>query len=251
MTESQGRTFWDLTCYEHVPESPQKLGLPQPPLELPIDPSAQRISLPDPRGVTAPSTDLWLAVNRRRTVRNYAQTPLSLDELSLLLWASQGVREVSARPVTLRTVPSAGARHAFETYLLVNSVEGLEPGIYRYSAIEHVLLPYDLAADVNSRITAACLDQSQVANSAVTFAWAAVMERMYWRYTERGYRYILLDAGHVCQNLYLAAEGLSCGVCAIAAFDDDLFNQALRLDGVNQFVVYAASLGKRKIPEKG
>jgi len=75
------------------------------------------------------------------------------------------------------------------------------------------------------------------------------MERMYWRYTERGYRYILLDAGHVCQNLYLAAEGLGCGVCAIAAYDDDLFNQAFGLDGVNQFVVYAASLGKRKSSE--
>lgn len=250
MTESQGKTFWELTRYEHVPQSPQKLGLPQPPLELPIDPAAPRISLPDPRSMSTPSIDLWQAINRRRTVRNYAPTPLSLDELSLLLWSTQGVREVSARPVTLRTVPSAGARHAFETYILVNTVEGLEPGIYRYAAVEHILLPYNLAEDVNSRFTAACLDQSQVANSAVTFAWAVVMERMYWRYTERGYRYILLDAGHVCQNLYLAAEGLTCGVCAIAAFDDDLFNQTLGLDGVNQFVVYAASLGKRKSVEK-
>jgi SagB-type dehydrogenase family enzyme len=153
---------------------------------------------------------------------------------------------VSKRPVTLRTVPSAGARHAFETYLLINKVEGLTPGLYRYAAIDHALVTLDLSPEVNARLTAACEDQSQVATSAVTFAWGAVIERMIWRYPERGYRYILLDAGHVCQNLYLAAEALGCGVCAIAAYDDDLTNQVFGLDGENQFIVYLASLGKRK-----
>jgi len=73
-----------------------------------------------------------------------------------------------------------------------------------------------------------------------------VIERMSWRYPERGYRYILLDAGHVCQNLYLVAEALGCGVCAIAAYDDDLTNQVFGLDGESQFIVYLASLGKRQ-----
>lgn len=88
-----------------------------------------------------------------------------------------------------------------------------------------------------------------VKNSAVTFFWAAVTYRMGWRYGERGYRYLFLDAGHVCQNLYLAAEAVGCGVCAIAAFEDDTLNQLLGLDGVEQFAVYVATAG-RKIPSK-
>lgn len=250
MTTSQGKTFWELTKYEHLPVSPQNQGVPQPPLELPVDPAARLIPLPAPAEIEKPPMDLWQAIDQRRTVRNYAETALSMEELSLLLWVTQGVRRVTARPVTLRSVPSAGARHPFETYILVNRVEGLSPGLYRFAAIEHALLAVDLAPEMNARITAACQDQSQVASSAVTFIWAAVIERMTWRYPERGYRYILLDAGHVCQNLYLAAQALDCGVCAIAAFDDDLFNQTIGADGVSQFVVYAASVGKRNPTQK-
>lgn len=245
MSQSNGSTFWKMTKYEHVPKSPQDLGLPQPALELPIDPAAERIPLPKPGEIAKNELDIWQAIEQRSTVRNYSDQALTLAELSLLLWHTQGVKRVSKRPVTLRTVPSAGARHAFETYLLVNRVQGLPAGLYRYAAIDHALLALDLASDVNARLTAACEDQSQVANSAVTFAWGAVIERMIWRYPERGYRYILLDAGHVCQNLYLAAEALGCGVCAIAAYDDDLTNQVFGLDGESQFIVYLASLGKR------
>lgn len=249
MIEKQGKTFWELTKYPYLPVSPQNSGLPQPPLELPIDSAAALIPLPKPSEIAPPSIDLWAAIDMRKTVRNYAGTPLSLEELSLLLWATQGVHRISSRPATLRTVPSAGARHAFEAYLLVNQVEGLPSGLYRFAAIEHALLAVDLSEDINARITAGCEDQTQVARSAVTFIWAAVIERMEWRYPERGYRYILLDAGHVCQNLYLAAAAMNCGVCAIAAFDDDLLNKELRVDGTSQFAVYAASLGKRKSAE--
>jgi SagB-type dehydrogenase family enzyme len=83
-----------------------------------------------------------------------------------------------------------------------------------------------------------------VNTSGVTFFWVAVSERMEWRYPVRGYRYLHLDAGHVCQNLYLAAEAISCGVCAIAAFDDEKVNEALNLDGENLFVIYVATVGK-------
>lgn len=245
MKQSNGHTFWEMTKYEHVPKSDQDSGVPQPALELPVDPSAVVIPLPKPAEIQKPSTIIWQTIEQRTSVRNYAEQPLTLEELALLLWYSQGVKRVSKRPVTLRTVPSAGARHAFETYLLINKVEGLTPGLYRYAAIDHALVVHSLAPDVNARLTAACLDQTQVATSAVTFAWGAVIERMTWRYPERGYRYILLDAGHVCQNLYLAAEALGCGVCAIAAYDDDLTNQVFGLDGENQFIVYIASLGKR------
>lgn len=245
MTESIGKTFWQNTKPAFVPQSPQSRGEPQPPLELPYDPTARLIPLINPERLSLPSASLWDVMAKRTTLRRYSSQSLTLNELSVLLWFTQGVKEVTNRPVTLRTVPSAGARHAFETYLLVNRVEDLQPGIYRYIALEHALLGLNFGGDVNEQLTQACFNQRQVATSAVTFFWAAVVERMQWRYPERGYRYLLLDAGHICQNLYLAAEGLGCGVCAIAAFDDDAVNAALGLDGKTIFVAYAASLGKR------
>jgi SagB-type dehydrogenase family enzyme len=245
MTESIGRIFWEQTKPAHVPESDQHNGLPQPPLELPYDPSSPLIQLSDFQTIEAPTANLWQVIEQRISLRRYSQEKLSLDELSLLLWATQGIKEITQRPVTLRTVPSAGARHAFETYLLINQVDSIQPGLYRYIAGEHALLGLEFAADINERITQACFNQRQITNSAVTFVWAAVLERMAWRYPERGYRYLLLDAGHVCQNLYLTAEALGCGVCAIAAYDDDALNTVLNLDGEQLFAIYAASLGKR------
>jgi SagB-type dehydrogenase family enzyme len=245
MSHSIGKTFWQQTKHAFLPPSPQSLEEPQPPLELPYNPTTALIRLVNPDQLSLPVASLWEVMNRRRTLRRYSSDPLTLNELSALLWFTQGVKEVTNRPVTLRTVPSAGARHAFETYLLINRVEGLQPGIYRYVALEHALLGLNFDENNNEKLTQACFNQRQVATSAVSFFWAAVGERMFWRYPERGYRYLLLDAGHVCQNLYLAAEGLGCGVCAIAAYDDDAINAALGLDGETLFIVYAASLGKR------
>ena len=219
--------------------------MPQPPLEQPYPPEATLIDLPEPESLQVPALDVRAAIEQRVTRRRYADQAYTLQELSFLLWCTQGVKQVTERPATLRTVPSAGARHAFETYLLINRVEGVRPGVYRYIALEHALLEIDLSDDVNQRATDACFFQKQVQTSAVTFFWAAALERMAWRYTERGYRYLHLDAGHVCQNLYLAAEVIGAGVCAIAAFDDEVLNQTLKLDGENNFVVYVASTGKR------
>jgi SagB-type dehydrogenase family enzyme len=246
MAESIGQEFMRRTCYGEISESPQELGIvPQPPLELPAPEGAELIDLPGLDQVKVPAMDLRTAIEGRRTVRKYAAASLSLNELTYLLWVSQGVKKVTTRPSTVRTVPSAGARHAFETYLLINRVEGLNPGLYRYLAVENQLVHLQADAQINALITAACLGQSQVAQSAVTFIWTAVVERMFWRYTERGYRYLHLDAGHVCQNLALGAEQLGCGICPIAAFQDEDLNRVLGLDGKDQFVIYLASLGKK------
>jgi SagB-type dehydrogenase family enzyme len=246
MAENIGQEFMRRTRYDELSDSPQEGGIiPQPPLELPAPEGAEVIDLPKPADVAVPAMDLRAAVEGRRSLRKYAESALTLDELTYLLWVSQGVKHVSSRPSTARTIPSAGARHAFETLLLVNRVNGLAPGLYRYMAIENKLAKLPAPADINARITAACLGQSQVATSAVTFIWEAVVERMFWRYVERGYRYLHLDAGHVCQNLALGAEQLNCGICPIAAYDDDQLNGVLGLDGVQQFVIYLASVGKK------
>ena len=245
MTNSIGKEFMRLTRYEHLSPSAQSLGEPIPPLVLPLPADARLVDLPSPADITLPALDLRAAIEQRRSLRKYAEQPLSLAELSFLLWATQGVKMVTPRPATLRNVPSAGARHAFETYLLANRVEGLAAGLYRFAAMDHKLLAVDLAEDVAERTVHACADQHMVGQAAVSFIWVAVVERMVWRYVERSYRYLHLDAGHVCQNLYLAAEALGCGACAIAAFDDDLLNEVVGADGEAQFAIYAAALGKK------
>jgi SagB-type dehydrogenase family enzyme len=245
MENSFGNQFLESTKRKNMPPSGQSQGNPQPPLELPIPSDTELINLPSPSRIKIPSMDLRQAIEKRETLRAYSATELSLDELSYLLWVSQGVKAVTEKTATKRNVPSAGSRHAFETWLLVNRVESLEPGLYRYVALSHKLIRMPAAQTIRQILTDACLHQKHVFESAVTFFWVAVAERMTWRYPARGYRYLFLDAGHVCQNLYLAAEQIGCGVCAIAAYDDDLVNQALQVDGKNFFTIYIASLGKR------
>lgn len=242
-----GKEFMEKTKYQYLSESMQRRGLPQPPLEYKYDSFIEQIKLRDPKELSQFPTDLKIAIEKRKTFRSYRQESLNMDELTYLLWCTQGVKEINNNKITKRTIPSAGARHAFETYLLINRVEGISPGLYRYLALEHSLLPVLTDNDIAQKITTACLEQQQVLNSAVTFIWVVINERMYWRYGERGYRYMHLDAGHVCQNLYLGAEAIGCGVCAIAAFDDDQINSVLELDGENQFVIYLGTLGKKQI----
>lgn len=239
-----GKEFMEKTKYKHLSPSDQARGLPHPPVELELETAVSIIDLPDPRKYEA-DISLTQAIVQRVSVRKYADTPVSLPELSYLLWCIQGVKSVESHLVTLRTVPSAGARHAFETYLLVNNVAGLAPGLYKFLAVDHQLAKLEAGENISDIITEACLRQRFVKTSAVTFIWTATAYRMTYRYGQRGYRYLHLDAGHVCQNLYLAAETTTCGVCAIAAFDDDQLNQALSLDGEAQFAVYVATLGKK------
>jgi SagB-type dehydrogenase family enzyme len=233
------------TKYRHLEPSDQMKKLPQPPLEVQAVEGKTVHDLPDPRMVRVKHVDLTEAISKRVSVRNYSEESLSLDELSYVLWCVQGVKEVTKRPATQRTVPSAGARHCFETYVLVNSVEGLKPGLYRFLAIDHKLQEVDMSEDIAERVTAGCYGQRFVFNSAITLILTAVRYRMMWRYTERGYRYMHLDAGHVMQNLYLCAEAINSGACAIAAFFDDQLNEALGVDGVEQFTVYVGALGKK------
>jgi SagB-type dehydrogenase family enzyme len=245
MEDKAGNQFLEISKSKNMPPSAQTQGLTQPPLELTIPSNAEMIDLPTPSQIKIPSMDLRQAIEKRETRRVYLETNLSLTELSYLLWVTQGVKAVTDRPVTKRTVPSAGSRHAFETWLLVNRVDDLQPGLYRYVALTHKLIRMPANEAIRRILTDACSHQKHVFESAVTFFWVAVAARMTWRYPARGYRYLFLEAGHVCQNLYLAAEQIGCGVCAIAAYDDDLVNEALQLDGKDLFTIYIASLGKR------
>ncbi|MHA1995943.1 MAG: SagB/ThcOx family dehydrogenase [Candidatus Hodarchaeales archaeon] len=266
MVQGIGKEFMRKTKYQFMDPSDQNKGVPQPPLESKYDSSKPLIGLIEPNQLDISDFPLQKCIEKRRSIRTYSNDALNLMELSWLLWCTQGIRNEDLKKlrssfsddfeveeinkilktVTLRNVPSAGARHAFETLLLINRVEGIEPGLYRYIATRHKLLEISRDPNLPLKMKKAAYDQSMLAKSAVSFIWVADTYRMTWRYGERGYRYLLLDAGHVCQNLYLSAENINCGVCAIAAFNDDEFNSLLGLDSEEQFVIYLATVGKKR-----
>lgn len=246
MLKQNGYQFVEETKYPHLSESDQQLSKSQPPYEIPLEKDQPLIDLPDPSSIDFDSYDLRRAIEERRSLRRYSEEALSLEELSYLLWLTQGVKKVDEkRHVVWRTVPSAGCRHPFETYLSINRVAGLESGLYRFVATQHKLVALDISDTFNEQLTDVCLGQRQVATSAVTFIWAAVPYRTIWRYSERSYRYLYLDAGHICQNLHLAAESINCGICAIGAYDDDAADALLEFQPPEMFVIYMASLGKK------
>jgi len=242
-----GAEFILNSCYSHMGPTPEKQGAPLPSYLPEIPPAEELIALPEPAALNLGRADLREIMEQRRSVRRYDENaPLSLEELSLLLWLTQGVKKVSEKTgMSLRTSPSAGARHPLETLLAVRRVEGLEPGIYHFIAHRHALLPLISGADILDQIGASTGGQAQVLTSAVTFIWVALPYRTSFRYGTRAYRYLFLDAAHVSQNLHLAAESIGCGVCAIGAFEDEAANAALGLDGQEQFVIYMASVGKK------
>ena len=223
----------------------QTKGLPPPPIELSYNKKKNIIDLPDVNDINIDAIDLREAIEKRISVRSYAKNKISLEELSWLLWCTQGVKKVTDKPSTMRTVPSAGAFHPFETYILANRIENLSPGLYRFLAIEHMLVEVSLEPDLIDRITEACWMQPLLKESAVTFIWTLVADRIMWRYGKRGLRN-LMEAGHICQNLYLSAEAIHCGVCAIGGFGDKKINNILGIDDKEQAVVYLATVGKKK-----
>ncbi len=240
-----GKNFIKFTRYNLLPPSDQAMGLPQPPLQTVPQNAKEFIDLPTPEISDENVKSFKTLAENRKSVRKYSDTPLSLEELSFLLWCSQGVKKIAGDKATFRTVPSAGARHAIETYILVNNVTGLEMGIYWYNALEHKISPIIISESIADKITETCFSQKFVKESALTFIWVADIYRMSWRYVDRGFRYLFLDAGHICQNVYLAAESINCGACAIAAYEDDDMNALLKLDIEKQFVIYLATVGKK------
>lgn len=251
MLKADGYQFVEETKLPNLSESDQNLQKPQPPYEVPLKNGRPLIDLPEPEEIHLGHYDLRKAIEERRSLRRYSKDSLTLEELSYLLWLTQGVKSIDEkRNVTWRTVPSAGCRHPFETYLSINRVDRLDPGLYRYMALKHKLAPIRLDEQFNEELTGACGGQRQILTSAVTFIWAAVPYRTVWRYAERSYRYLYLDAGHVCQNLHLAAESINCGVCAIGYFDDDAVDALVELVPPEMFVIYMASLGKKNPPSE-
>lgn len=222
----------------------QKDGIPHPPIQKPHDPAAPAIALVPADRFSVGQMPFLDVLRRRRSRRKYTTEPLSLEELSFLLWSTQGIDKlIQEERVSLRPVPSGGARHPFETYLLVNNVTDVPSGLYRYLPLDHKLCLLAFDPGLVQRIHAAAFDQ-YVLDSAVTFIWTVLPYRTEWRYTFLSYRVIAMDIGHVCQNLYLAAEALGAGACAIGAYDQARMDALIGVDGADEFTIYLAPVGK-------
>jgi len=222
-------------------KSDQKKGVPAPSFEKPYPENASLISLPVAKDLSEKS--VGKAIADRMSRRKFTDEPITLEELSFLLWATQGVKRVG-KVATLRTVPSAGARHPFETYLYVRKVEGLNEGIYRYLPLEHALILQKTDRYLREQLIRATLDQVFIGDAAVVFIWAAIPYRTEWRYGPVSHKVILIDAGHVCENLYLSCESINLGTCAVAAYSQKQMDEFVGIDGEDEFVVYLAPVGK-------
>ena len=226
-------------------QTDQNRGIKPPAIEKPVHADSRIIDLkPVHTMQDIPDMDLTTAIGNRRSRRKYLQQPLTLDEISFLLWSIQGVRKQIDDATAYRTVPSAGCRHSFETYLCVLNVSGLEKGIYRYLPLGHKLLFEHTEDNLENRIVEAALGQPFFGRAPVSFIWTTVPYRMEWRYDIAAHKVIAIDAGHVCQNLYLACEAIKAGTCAVAAYNQDLIDRLVKVDGSEEFTIYMAPVGK-------
>jgi SagB-type dehydrogenase family enzyme len=229
-------------------ETDQMKGLPIPPIQKPYSEDAELVDLVNPEQFSLGNMPLIEAIRNRRSHRSFTQESLTLGELSFLLWVTQGMEKLIRNGlVTIRTVPSGGGMHPFETYLLINRVEGVSPGLYRYLALNHKLLKLPSeGADLPSRINEASNGQNFIGESAVVFVWTVRPYRIEWRYGEDSLKDILISVGHICQNLYLACESIRAGTCAIVAYNQKLLDSLVGVDGEDEIALYLAPVGRVK-----
>ncbi|MEW5900540.1 MAG: SagB/ThcOx family dehydrogenase [Acidobacteriota bacterium] len=240
MAAGAGDLFQTETRYFRSKPPGGYLDRPRRPAPYKTYPDAPRVRLSSP--AEDGGMPIWEAIRRRRSERNFQNSPLSLPELSQLLWASQGVTKKFA-DFELRAAPSAGALYPVETYLSVQMVEAVDSGIYHYNVRRHEL-ELVRSGDFRFQTAQAALDQGFMAEAALIFAWTAIFARSKWKYRERAYRYIYLDAGHIAQNVALAAVALGLGSCQVAALYDEEVNEVLGVDGKEESIIYMTAVGR-------
>lgn len=240
-----GRNFMRARWSDETFVSDQMKKLPQPPLvKAPM--GGEKIALPRDFGSLPFQNDILAVLAGRKSSRVYTREPVTLLAFSFLLWAQQGVKSVRGKSyATIRTVACGGARHEFELYIAVLNVEGLKPGLYHYLPMTHEVELLSEAEPTQLGVLAgsALADQPWCARGAAVFFYSIVPYRAEWRYSTNAHRVALIDAGHITQNLYVACSALSLGTCAIAALDSDASDALFGLDGEEEFIFYAATLG--------
>ncbi len=194
------------------------------------------IDLPAPQ--TESDTSIEEAIAARRSVREYTGEPITIAELSQILWAAQGINGLEGH----RSAPSAGALYPLEVYVAAGSVEGLPAGAYRYVPDGHRLTPVR-QGDLRAKLAEAAVGQESVRDAAADLIITGVYERTTGKYGERGVRYVHMEAGHAAENVYLQAESLGIGTVSIGAFDDAALRQILTLPE-NETPLYVMPIGR-------
>jgi SagB-type dehydrogenase family enzyme len=258
VTEAAGERFQRETRYTLEGLSGHRLDWANRPPGFKIYRDAPLTALPPPFEGPPDRPDasggFWAAVARRRSVRQFSPDPLSLLSLSRLLWASAAVTRVAPNHL-YRAAPSAGGLYPIETYLAAGRVEGLPPGLYHYrvAGVDEEgrldpggghLLEEVQAGPVGRELAQAALGQGLVAEAPVVFVWTAVVARSRWKYRERAFRYIYLDAGHIAAQLSLAAVALELGSCQVGAFFDEVVEEILGVDGESEIPLYLSAVGR-------
>lgn len=193
------------------------------------------IALPAPD--TQGRVTLEQALAQRQSHRQFQDSALSVEEVSQILWAAQGITGDRRR----RTAPSAGATYPLEIYLVAGHVDGLDAGVYHYDNRAHRLVPVR-KGDVRHALSGAALGQRMLAAAAVTIVIAAVYQRTASRYGERAQRYVHMEVGHAGQNIYLQAQALELGTVSVGAFNDAKVKSLL---GIPAEPLYLMPLGRR------
>ncbi len=202
------------------------------------DAPKHKLDVPQKKG----GVPLWEVIKRRRSLRNFKDIRLKSGVISQLLWVIQRITHESIG-FEFRASPSAGALYPIETYLVIHNAEEIEPGIYHYGVQNHELEQLK-KGDFREAVARAALDQDMVYSASAVFIWTAVFQRSKWKYDQRAYRYVYLDAGHIAQNLALAAVSLELGTCQIGALYDEEANTLLGIDGEEESVVYMSVVGQ-------
>ncbi len=239
-----GKEFIKGTQYPDYSTVDLLLRVPEPPHELPVREGQSIIKLPSPKRFKVPDIPVRKAIESWEPVGFFGRSSISLKELSYLLWCTQGFRKIMAETVQLRNVPSSGARYPLETYFVASDVEGLETGLYRYLPRSNSIVAERIDSDLTLEISTASLNFKIMTRAVVTFIWVAIPYRSVWALGNRGYRSVLIEAGHTCQNLILAAAGLGYEVFPTDMFHDELVMKMANLDHETQWPVYIAAVGK-------
>lgn len=193
------------------------------------------IKLPNP--VFSSKTSIEESLKKRRSIRSYKNIPLTLQEVSQLLWAAQGITSDNK----FRTAPSAGALYPLELYLVAGNIEKLSPGIYHYIPTKNTLQKLT-EGDVRIQLAKASMEQDSVKLGAADIVITAVFSRTTKKYGNRGDRFVLMEAGHAAQNIYLQAVSLNVGTVSIGAFDDSQVKNILNLK--EEEPLYILPIGK-------
>ena len=197
-----------------------------------------KIKLPAP---VKTSMLLETALENRKSDRNFTEREMTIEQLSRLLLSGDGITHKKGG-IDMRSAPSGGALYPVEIYLIVSNVDGLDPGLYHY-------LPVDTSLELikqesfDSLLHIASFEQKAVGSSPISLILTARFNRSTVKYADRGYRYAYMEAGAICQNIYLQATALGLGTVAVGAFNDDRINDLLATDGINEAVLLIMPVG--------